>query len=564
MRTTTRHLLAVGALSSVAVVQPAAQATQVEPFTIAPSEGPPHTVVTVSGSNCTGPSPSVVGELEQSSGDAIPGGNAVFIATPDATGAWSDSLTVPPVATPGPHRVVARCLPDQFNPVPIEYGPQPFEVLPDGRAGMTVSPTQAPTGVPVVVDVSGTECLGQDASIEVRVEVAGSEDADEVIARGSFTPDADGQLVGSGDDPGDFDPGDVSGCGHLQRRRAAVLHLHAAGGGSNHRGGRPGAGEAQVHIVPHTHWDREWYSPFQTFRLRLVDLLDELLPALEADPGYAHFLLDGQMAVVDDYLAIRPEAEAALARLAASGRVAMGPWYALPDEFLVSGETLIRNLQRGLQAATRFGGAMEVGYLPDMFGHVAQMPQLLRQFGFEHTVVWRGVPQAMDRTGFWWRSPDGSEVRAEYLPQGYGNGARVPEDAKALLRRIDEFTEEQGERLVGAVLWMNGTDHLPPQPWLGRVVAEANALQDDVELRICSLAEHLAAAPTDDLPVWEGELRSGARANLLMGVTSNRTDVRVAAARAERALEQLAEPLNAMLRPADAGPARCWTKPGSR
>ncbi len=309
-----------------------------------------------------------------------------------------------------------------------------------------------------------------------------------------------------------------------------------------------------VHIVPHTHWDREWYSPFQTFRLRLVDLLDELLPALEADPGYAHFLLDGQMAVVDDYLAIRPEAEARLARLAASGRVAMGPWYTLPDEFLVSGETLIRNLQRGLRAATRFGGAMEVGYLPDMFGHVAQMPQLLRQLGFEHAVVWRGVPRAIDRTGFWWRSPDGSEVRAEYLPQGYGNGARVPEDAKALLRRIDEFTEEQRDRLVGAVLWMNGTDHLPPQPWLGRVVAEANALQDDVKLQICSLAEHVAAAPTDDLPVWEGELRSGARANLLMGVTSNRVDVRVAAARSERALEQLAEPLSALLRPADAWP----------
>src|SRR3546814_5544135 len=99
----------------------------------------------------------------------------------------------------------------------------------------------------------------------------------------------------------------------------------------------------------------------------------------------------------------------------------MGPWYALPDEFLVSGETLVRNLQLGLRKAARFGGAMDVGYLPDMFGHVAQMPQILRQLGFEHAVVWRGVPSQIDRSGFWWSAPDGSTVRAEYMPQGYGN-----------------------------------------------------------------------------------------------------------------------------------------------
>ena len=87
---------------------------------------------------------------------------------------------------------------------------------------------------------------------------------------------------------------------------------------------------------------------------------------------------------------VRPEAEERLRALATTGRMAMGPWYALPDEFLVSGETLVRNLQRGLRVAARFGGAMDVGYLPDMFGHVAQMPQLLRLFGYEHAVVWRG------------------------------------------------------------------------------------------------------------------------------------------------------------------------------
>src|ERR687893_937874 len=320
----------------------------------------------------------------------------------------------------------------------------------------------------------------------------------------------------------------------------------------------------RVHIVPHTHWDREWYSSFQTFRLRLVDLLDDLLPRMEADPGYAHFLLDGQLAVVEDYLAVRPGEAERLRRLTGGGRIAVAPWYPLPEEFLVGGETLVRSLQLGLRTADRFGGAMEIGYLPDMFGHVAQMPQILAGFGFEHAVVWRGVPAAIDRSGFWWEAPDGTAVRAEYMPQGYGNGSALPDDAKAFVRAVTAFADLWADLLAGPVLWMNGTDHQIPQPWLGRVVAEANEIQHDLELRVTSLAEHLAGAPTEGLPTWRGELRSGARANLLMGVVSNRVDVRQAAARAERALERRAEPLSALFLPGEQWPAAplhlAWTE----
>jgi mannosylglycerate hydrolase len=322
---------------------------------------------------------------------------------------------------------------------------------------------------------------------------------------------------------------------------------------TDHDSPPPGA-KRTVHVVPHTHWDREWYRSFQSFRLRLVDLLDRLIPQMENDPAYARFLLDGQLAVVDDYLAVRPEAEEPLRRLVGSGRVSIGPWYTLPDEFLVSGETLVRNLQRGSRVADRFGGAMAVGYLPDMFGHVGQMPQVLAGFGFEHAVVWRGVPAAIDRSGFWWEGPDGSTVRAEYLPQGYGNGSALPDDAKAFVAALEGFGRQWGDLLVGPMLWMNGTDHQMPQPWLGRVVAEANALQDDLDLRIVSLPEHLSTVASEGLPTWRGELRAGARANLLMGVTSNRVDVRQAAARAERAVERLAEPLSALFLPADTWP----------
>lgn len=303
----------------------------------------------------------------------------------------------------------------------------------------------------------------------------------------------------------------------------------------------------EVHIVPHTHWDREWYKPWPVFRMQLVELLDGLLPQLEADPSYAHFQLDGQLAVVDDYLEIRPEQADRLAELNRSGRISMGPWYTLPDEFLVSGETLVRDLRLGLAKAEAFGGSMRIGYLPDMFGHVAQMPQILAGFGFHDAVVWRGVPSAIDAPAFWWEAPDGTRVRAEYLCDGYSNGARLPDDGAGLIEQLDDFCAAHGPRVGDPVLWMNGTDHLLPQPHLGRVVAEANEKDAGYRFTVCSLAQHLADAPTEGLPTWRGELRSGARTNLLMGVASCRVDVKQAAARAERWLERVAEPL-----------ATCW------
>ena len=299
----------------------------------------------------------------------------------------------------------------------------------------------------------------------------------------------------------------------------------------------------RIAIVPHTHWDREWYKSYQDFRLNLVDLIDTLIPLLESDPSYPYFMLDGQMAVVDDYLEVRPHAESRLRALAAAGRISMGPWYILMDEFLSSGETMIRNLQAGIERGAAFGGVMDVGYLPDMFGHIAQMPQILKEAGFAHTVVWRGVPSSVTKTAFVWEAPDGSAVRAEYLPVGYGNGAALPDDAKALVRRLHTHVEEL---LIDDLLCMNGSDHLLPQPFLGRVVAEANGQQDKFHFEVTSLPKYLGGAPTDGLERVRGELRSGFRSNMLMGVTSNRVDVKRMGALAERELERRAEPLTAL------------------
>ncbi len=305
-----------------------------------------------------------------------------------------------------------------------------------------------------------------------------------------------------------------------------------------------------VHVLPHTHWDREWYDPFPAFRIRLVELLDDLLDRLDSDPSFTHFQLDGQMAAVDDYLDVRPEQADRLTRLASDGRLSMGPWYTLPDEFLVSGETLVRDLQLGLRRADDFGAAMRVGYLPDMFGHMAQMPQILALFGMDDAVVWRGVPSSMCAPAFRWTAPDGSSVRAEYLAGGYFNGAEMPDDVDELARRVDTFMSTHAPMVGDDLLWMAGMDHASPPEHLPRMVTELSQkwTEDGVTVRIGPLTEYLATAAARDpeLPQLAGELRSGARANLLPGVASNRVDVKVAAAVAERTLERLAEPLDTL------------------
>jgi mannosylglycerate hydrolase len=299
---------------------------------------------------------------------------------------------------------------------------------------------------------------------------------------------------------------------------------------------------APVHLVPHTHWDREWYLPFQRFRLRLVGLIDRLLDVMEADERY-RFTLDGQLATVDDYLEVRPEHEPRIRRLVEEGRLAIGPWQVLMDEFLVSGETILRNLEYGQRRGDELGGAMHVGYLPDMFGHIAQMPQILRRAGIEEAVVWRGVPAAIESHSFEWEGQDGSTVRTEYLPHGYGNGAYLL-DVPGHLGRGLEAVRASHRDFFGdePVLAMFGTDHMEPLPRLADLLEESGA-----SVEVSTLPEYLQSVDGRPAgPRWRGELRSSARANILMGTLSARLDLKAAMARAERALTRYAEPFQAL------------------
>lgn len=338
--------------------------------------------------------------------------------------------------------------------------------------------------------------------------------------------------------------------------------------------------------MPHTHWDREWHVPFQAGRVRLVRLLDAVLDALESG-ALGHFWLDGQTAAVDDYLAVCPAAEERVRAVVADGRLGVGPWVVPIDEFVVSPETIVRNLAAGLRRRAELGATgPAVGYGPDSFGHVAQLPQLLRLAGIDHAVVWRGVPQAVvdAATAFRWEAPDGSAVRAEYLYGSYANGRGLPADGAGLVERAGSWDAEVGHRRRAGLLLMNGGDQRLPEPWVRAAVEGANAEDGEANaedgergpaaggeqapgagevpvsgparyrFEVVDLAEWLeaerASGADGDLPVWRGELRSAAGAPLLTGVVSNRVDVRAAAAAAERAVERRAEPLLALFRPA--------------
>jgi len=306
-----------------------------------------------------------------------------------------------------------------------------------------------------------------------------------------------------------------------------------------------------LYVVSHTHWDREWYEPFQVFRLRLVKCIDQLLDLFATDPDYRSFLLDGQTIVLEDYLEVRPDREQTLRDLVAGGKLQVGPWYILPDEFLVSGEALIRNLLRGVRTANAFGGAMRLGYIPDPFGHISQMPQILRGFGFSAAAFRRGL--ADEPTELWWEASDGTRVLACYLRDGYDNAAWLPHDPAGFVAGVKKLRDSLAPHAVTPhLLLLNGTDHMEPWRELPRLINAAREQLDDAQIVHASLPMYVERVQTDiaenktTLQVARGELRNPKRHHLLPGVASTRMWIKQRNAHAQMLLEKWAEPFAAI------------------
>ncbi|MCU0484731.1 MAG: glycosyl hydrolase-related protein [Anaerolineales bacterium] len=303
-----------------------------------------------------------------------------------------------------------------------------------------------------------------------------------------------------------------------------------------------------IHVISHTHWDREWYLTFQQFRLKLVHLVDGLLELLEHDSEFKHFMLDGQTIVLDDYLFMRPENEAVLRQHVQSGRLLIGPWHILPDMFLVGPEAHIRNLLQGDRTARRFGVKMTVGYIPDPFGHPGQVPQILRGFGIEHAALWRGVDE--QPCEFAWQSPDGSRVWMAFLRDSYSNGASLAVNdlaqfAAQLAQARDSLAAHSAAR---DVLVMFGTDHMQPPPNTSAALAYAASHLPDTRVLHSTFPAYFQAVgaqlSASELPVVSGELRHCSRSHLLPGVLSTRMWIKQRNYACETLLEQWAEPFS--------------------
>ncbi len=316
-------------------------------------------------------------------------------------------------------------------------------------------------------------------------------------------------------------------------------------------------------LVSHTHWDRAWYCTFQEYRLRLVKLVDRLLDILRERPDFRVFMLDGQMSVLEDYLEARPGQAAELKALCRSGRIQVGPWYVLADEFLVSPEALIRNLQVGRRMGQDFGGVMSIGYVPDGFGHIAQLPQILRGFGIDNAFFWRGMGQEGDQLGteFTWCAPDGSAVTTILMPWGYHNvtnlGYGIHWGDVSQMAFNMELAQEKIERAINkltpmantdALLLMNGIDHAEPEPRIPDIIAEANRRLPGVTITQGTLADHLARVRASGvtLPEFEGEFRWGRYSEILQGVYSTRIHLKQQNHAGETLLEKYVEPVTAL------------------
>jgi mannosylglycerate hydrolase len=331
-----------------------------------------------------------------------------------------------------------------------------------------------------------------------------------------------------------------------------------------------------IYAYPHTHWDREWYQPFESFRFQLVAVVRRILDELESD-NLSRFYLDGQSIVFDDVLEIEPELRGRLEANLRNGKLTAGPWYVLADQMLVSGESLIRNLFYGLATTRKLGPAAMIGYCPDTFGHTADLPRILSGFGIQTAVVWRGAPALEMGPLFWWSSPDGSRVLAYHLTRGYhqplfheaegtANGAmdKLAGDITSWMGSRENGARSPVYARMDAALLPVGGDHMAPPAKFAQVVKQLNKRfqQNGQEIKIAAtnlidfintVLQGINEKRPDEMQHVSGELRFNRtapmyeRSYLLYGVLSTRLYLKRANRLAEHQLTSSVEPLFALL-----------------
>ena len=315
--------------------------------------------------------------------------------------------------------------------------------------------------------------------------------------------------------------------------------------------------EKKFYVLSHSHWDREWYLSHAKHNFNLVQFMDKLIEVLETDKDFKSFHLDGQIIILEDYLRVRPSMEKRVKKLIADGKLKVGPFYVLQDEYLISGESNVRNALVGLKETEKYGEATMVGYFPDTFGNIGQMPQILNGFGMDCALVGRGtVPIGYEgeylgktdegKSEFVWVSPDGSEVFVSQFTYWYSNGMELPEDEQELDGRLNALMYAMTPCANGSsILLMNGCDHQPVQANLSTVLAKARNLGYDIEHTTAEDYMAVLRPYKENFPVWNGEIcqENGRGNRSLRETASARIYLKQQNYQANYLLESVAEPM---------------------
>lgn len=303
----------------------------------------------------------------------------------------------------------------------------------------------------------------------------------------------------------------------------------------------------KAHMICHTHWDREWYFTREEFRTKLVRLIDGLLEVIQDVPEYVSFMLDGQTIAIEDYLEIKPYRRQELYKALETGKIICGPWYILPDELLVSGESHIRNYLVGGGVLPQKSRKMKTAYLPDSFGHPCQMPQIVKGLGMDTMVFWRGTANFVKQTEFYWESPAKDiKTMCVHMPCGYGNCANLSGTEEAVYSRVEEMVKSlEAVSSTDVVLLMNGSDHITGQKDIVEIVKAINGKAADFQVELSTL-ERFIGELKENLPqlqTYTGEFRYGERSMLLGGTLSTRMYLKQKNYQVQKNMEQYLEPL---------------------
>ncbi|UKJ21867.1 alpha-mannosidase [Enterobacter mori] len=310
----------------------------------------------------------------------------------------------------------------------------------------------------------------------------------------------------------------------------------------------------QIHVIAHTHWDQEWYFTRQDSMVLASYNFADVIDTLEQDPAYCCYHLDGQMAVVDDFLAINPDYRVRLEALVREKRVFVGPWYTQTDTYNVHGESIIRNLKYGIFAARTLGHAMQVGYLPDTFGHNAQMPMILQGCNIDNIVFWRGIDhdRQAKSSQFLWRAPSGATVIACAMALGYGAAKNMRSEACHLQGKIYPMVNLLRSRSgINDLLLPCGGDQVSIDPALPKILKIASAQSPEQDRYLISSLEHyvnILREQREQFELWEGELKSPRYTRIHKTIGSVRYDIKKKNDKVEQFILRQLEPTIAMAR----------------